>query len=163
MLRLWPALEKGLALDPENVELNFRKGVVMDELYDDAEVVKQMEKVLQYDPQHADAMNYIAYMWADKGENLDRALELAQKALALKPTSAYIMDTVGWVYYVKGDYYKAVEYLVGAHEMLPEDPVVGEHLGDAYVKTGEFNQALKIVSKNTQAGHREQGPAREEN
>lgn len=103
---------------------------------------KLIERCLKLDSQHADAYNYLAYMWAEKGVHLDRAEEYVRKALAVNPTSAAFIDTLGWIYYMRGDYAKALEQLSKAAELLPEDPTILEHLGDALDKLGQQDKAL---------------------
>jgi len=103
---------------------------------------KLIGRCLKLDPQHADAYNYLAYMWAEKGRHLDRAEEYVRKALAVNPTSAAFIDTLGWIYYMRGDYPKALEQLAKAAELLPEDPTILDHLGDAFDKLGQKDKAL---------------------
>jgi len=73
---------------------------------------------------------------------LDEAEELLKKALDIKPDSGHILDSLGWVYFKKGDFDKAIVELEKALQLLPEDPVVIEHLGDAYLKYNEKQKAL---------------------
>ncbi|MBP7830812.1 MAG: tetratricopeptide repeat protein [Kiritimatiellae bacterium] len=104
--------------------------------------VKLLEQCLQLDPEYADAYNYLAYMWAEKGTQLDRAEEYVKKALAANPASAAYIDTLGWIYYMRGEYAKALEQLSQAAELLPEDPTILDHLGDALHKLGREDEAL---------------------
>jgi tetratricopeptide (TPR) repeat protein len=65
----------------------------------------------------------------------------------LNPDDGYITDSLGWVYYRKADYPKAIEYLERALELSSHDPVVAEHLGDAYQKVNKPEKALEIYKK----------------
>ena len=95
----------------------------------------------------ADAQNYIAYMWAERGEKLDKGLVLIQKALTSDPNNAAFIDTLGWVYYMQGRYKEALEQLKTACELLQDDPSIWEHLGDTYLKLGNRDEASKHWKK----------------
>ena len=105
-------------------------------------VVEAMYKVLDIDAWHANALNYIGYTYAESGIMLDEAERLVKKALEIKPDSGHIMDSLGWVYYKRGEFGKAVVELEKATRLLPEDPIVMEHLGDAYLKNNSGHKAL---------------------
>ena len=106
-----------------------------------------MRRILELNPNHADALNYIGYTYAEQGIKLDKAMELIQKALKLKPESGYIIDSLGWVYYKKGSYDKAIHYLEKAANLTKDDPTINEHLGDAYLKKKEYKKALLYYEK----------------
>jgi len=106
-----------------------------------------MEKVLDLDPQNADALNFIGYSYADRGIRLDEAEQLIVQALKIKPDNGYILDSLGWVYFKKNKYDGALKYLKRALELLPDDPNVMEHLGDVYLKTGRNQEALDYYRK----------------
>lgn len=109
-----------------------------------------MREVISLNPEHANALNYLGYTFADKGIHLDEALELVQKALKLKPDSGYITDSLGWVYYKKGEYVRAVTELEKAIELTPDDPIITEHLGDSYLKVNLLKKALKFYERALQ-------------
>ena len=98
-------------------------------------------------PENADALNYIGYTYAEQGINLDEAEALIKKALKLKPEDGYIIDSLGWVYFQKGNYKKAVKLLEKAVESNAEDAIIKEHLGDAYLKNNLNNKALEMYEK----------------
>jgi len=82
----------------------------------------------------ASSQNYIAYMWAERGEKLDLGLTLVEKALLADPENAAYIDTLGWIYYMQGRYKEALVQLKTASELLSDDPCIWEHLGDTYLK-----------------------------
>ena len=86
-------------------------------------------------------LNYLAYTWVEKKENLDQALDMLKKAVEQRPEDGFIVDSVGWAYYMIGDYVKAVDYLERAVEFEPTDSTINEHLGDAYWKIGRHEEA----------------------
>jgi tetratricopeptide (TPR) repeat protein len=67
--------------------------------------------------------------------------------MELKPNSGYITDSLGWVYFQKGRYEEAVQYLEKASQLTPDDPTINEHLGDAYLKMEEYDKALASYKK----------------
>ena len=140
-------LKTGLQKDAENLELLFRYGVLLDKTGDKDACIDQMNKILELDPKHADALNYIGYTYADRGERLDEAKAMIQKALAIKPGSGYIIDSLGWVCYQQGAYDEALHHLEKAVKLLPEDPIINEHLGDVYAKKGAYKKALIYYRK----------------
>jgi Tfp pilus assembly protein PilF len=76
------------------------------------------------------------------GIHLDEAERLIERALKIEPNDGFYIDSLGWVYYQKGDYMRAVEQLERAVEITVDDPTIIEHLGDAYEKIGKRDLAL---------------------
>jgi tetratricopeptide (TPR) repeat protein len=136
-------LNQGIKDHPDNVKLHFRLGVIADKMGDKEACIEEMKIVIELDPQHANALNYLGYTYADLGRNLDEAESLIRKALTYAPDDGYITDSLGWVYYKKGKYAQALEYLKKAVELVPDDPIILEHLGDVYLKLGDKKKALK--------------------
>ena len=102
-----------------------------------------MQQVLELQPDHAEALNFIGYTWADKNMNLEKALEYITRAAELKPDNGFIIDSLGWVYYRLGKFHKAVKELQRSLELEPEDPNIYEHLGDVYHSLNKIPQALE--------------------
>ena len=141
-------IKAAIELDPDNPRYYFRLGVVYDKLNRKEDSMAAMRKVIQLDPKHANALNYLGYTYADLGTNLDEAEQLIKEALIYKPDDGYITDSLGWVYYKKGDFEKALHYLQKAVQMVPDDPIMLEHLGDAYLKLNDKTNALKYYKKS---------------
>lgn len=135
-------LKEGLLFSPRNEELHYRLGVVYEAAnrFDDS--IRAMEDVLKIDPNHADALNFIGYSYADKGLHLQKAEEMIKKALEIKPGSGYIIDSLGWVYFKQNKNDLAIKHLREASTRLPEDPLIAEHLGDALAKEKLIKEAL---------------------
>ena len=121
--------------------LLYARGMAYDRVgqWDKAEA--DFKAALEYRPNHPYILNYLGYGWAERGEKLDESLNLVKKAVMLQPTDGYIVDTLGWVNYMKGDYQNAILSLERAVELLPYDPTVNEHLGDAYWQVGRKMEA----------------------
>ena len=110
--------------------------------------IEIMQKVITLDPEHANALNYLGYTYADLGRNLDEAERLIKKALKYKPNDGYITDSLGSVYYKKGQFDKALEYIKKAVKLVPDDPIMLEHMGDVYRKLNDKPNALKYYQKS---------------
>lgn len=95
----------------------------------------------------AAAQNYVAYMWAERGEKLDAGLVLIQKALKVAPENGAFLDTLGWIYYMQGRYAEALKELQKASIMVEDDPSVWEHLGDTCQKLGNRDAAVAYWKK----------------
>ncbi len=140
-------LEQGLAIDPASADIHYEIGIAWDRKGNRAKTVEQMKTVIDLDPEHADGLNYLGYTWAEEGIRLDEAEELIRRALEIKPESGYILDSMGWVYFQKGEIDRALPYLEQAVEKRPLDPTILEHLGDAYRKIGRTEDALALYRR----------------
>jgi tetratricopeptide (TPR) repeat protein len=150
-------LQQALDKDPNNPRYLFRLGVVYDKQKKKESSIEAMRRVIALEPQNASALNYLGYTYADLGQNLDEAERLILEALKYKPDDGFITDSLGWVYYKKGDYQKALTYLKKASEIVPEDPVILEHVGDAYLKLNDKPNALKYYQKSLVRREKEKG------
>jgi tetratricopeptide (TPR) repeat protein len=148
-------LKEGIGIEPDNPKLFFRLGVVYDKRGKKTESIAMMKEAIRLDPKDPNALNYLGYTYAEMGKDLDEAERLIREALKYKPDDGYIIDSLGWVYYQKGDYEKALVYLKNAAQQTSDDPTILEHLGDAYLKTGNQKKALELYRRammNTTAG-----------
>lgn len=135
------AMISGMAIYPDDVSLLFAYGLLLDQEKDQQAALAVMEKVVALQPDHVEALNYLGYTWADRNENLEKALEYTQKANTLKPDNGFILDSLGWVHYRMGELEKARSYLERAVALEPEDPNLHDHLGDVYWAVGELEKA----------------------
>lgn len=132
---------------PTHTQLRFFLGSVQDRLGNTKETVVQMKRVLELDENHVQAMNYLAYTYAEINENLDEAESLARKALSISPNDGYILDTVGWVLFKKGQLDESIRFLEAAHLAKADEAVIAEHLGDAYMRSEMIEKALEMYKK----------------
>lgn len=128
------------------INLLFALGAAQDRHGQLDSAVATFEEILDHEPNHAQSLNYLGYTLADKNLQLDYALELIEKANSLQPENAAFLDSYGWVYYRLGDYDSALRYLKAASE-LDNDPVILDHLGDAYFALGKVAQARQSWQK----------------
>ena len=86
-------------------------------------------------------LNYLGYSLVQKREKLDEALAMIERAVAARPESGYIVDSLGWALYRLGRYDEAVPHMERAVELMPVDPVVNDHLGDVLWAVGRKREA----------------------
>jgi len=108
-----------------------RRGTSYEKLGKWEKAEKDLTESLKIKPDQAHVMNYLAYSWIDKGINLDKGLEILIKANSIREEDGYIIDSLGWAYYVKKDYAKAEKFLQRAVELLPRDPIINDHYADS--------------------------------
>jgi tetratricopeptide (TPR) repeat protein len=134
-------LEDGIQQDPSNAELHFNLGTAYDKLDRFDEVVREMEQALELDPEHADALNYLGYSYADRGINAEEAVSLTQQAVTLRPHNGYYVDSLAWALYKVGRIEEALEMMQRAVSLVPDDPVIYEHLGEIFLLREEHEKA----------------------
>ena len=140
-------LDTALMVHPKSTKILFEYALLLEKENKREAAIQWMEKIIALDPDHADALNYIGYTWADLGINLQQALEYIQKAVQIKPQNGYIRDSLGWVHYRMGEFAKASKEINKALKMVPEDPYIHEHLGDIYKKLGKKKKAKQAYQK----------------
>lgn len=112
-------------------------------LGDLAAAERHLRACLVLQPDDHNTMNTLGYLLADADMRLDEAEALVVKALELDPNNPFYLDSLGWVYYRRGEYDKAIEYIRRAlFGMQSDDPTLRDHLGDAYAGAGEMEKAL---------------------
>lgn len=131
----------------DNAELAYRLGLLFERYQQPETALAEMRRAIDLDPNHAEALNYLAYYYAEQRENLDEALVLAQRALALK-AEAHILDTLGWVCFIRGDYDNARKFLAQAIEKAGDDPIILEHYGDALHAVKANKEAVDIYQRS---------------
>lgn len=117
---------------PDHAQLHFFLGNMQDRLGQRNDSVATMQTVLKLDKDHVQALNFLAYTFADMNTNLDDAERMVRQALSLQPGDGYILDTLGWVLFKRGRYNDAIRTLEAAYKVQPNESVIAEHLGDAY-------------------------------
>jgi tetratricopeptide (TPR) repeat protein len=98
-------------------------------------------KALELNPEQPQVLNYLGYSLVEKQIKLDEALDMIERAVAARPDSGYIVDSLGWVLYRLGRYEEAVVHMERAAELMPVDPIVNDHLGDVLWAVGRTREA----------------------
>ncbi len=136
-------IEKAIALNPKRDTYYFEKGALLERLnrYEDA--IASMKQTLEINPNHSNAHNFIGYLYATRNVELDKALNHLERAISIQPRNGYFLDSLGWIYYKKGDMNQALTHIKRAMVYAEPDPVLYDHLGDVYFSMEKFFEARK--------------------
>ncbi|MCX8506846.1 MAG: tetratricopeptide repeat protein [Alphaproteobacteria bacterium] len=127
---------------PQRWYLLYQRAAIYQELARYADVETDLKSALKLSPNHPHLLNFLGFMWAERGVNLDEALDLLTEAHLTLPNDAAITDSIGWVHYMRGNYSEAVTLLERAVSIQAEDPQINDHLGDAYWRVGRKREAI---------------------
>ncbi|MBV1901571.1 MAG: tetratricopeptide repeat protein [Kordiimonadaceae bacterium] len=105
------------------------------------EAEKNLKIALSVNPGEPNTLNYLGYSWIDRGENIKEAKGMIEQAVKTRPNDGAIQDSLGWVYYLTGDFNRAVTTLERAVRLEPDDATINDHLGDAYWQVGRKLEA----------------------
>ena len=132
-----------------NGDFYFSYGVSAEQAGRFTKAAEALRKSIEIDPSNAArACNYLGYMWADRGENLDEAEVLIRRCVEEDPENGAYLDSLGWVYFKKGLHAQALKALLRAAELLKEDDaVVFDHIGEAFEKLGRTAEAVTYWQK----------------
>lgn len=119
----------------------YARGISAERIGKWTEAEKDFLKALELEAGQPDVMNYLGYTWLTQNTRIEEAKTMIASAMAARPADAHIIDSMGWAYYISGDYAKAVDHLEKAIELMPTDPTVNDHLGDVYWSMGRRNEA----------------------
>ncbi len=147
-----PLLQKLLLENTDSVPALFLLGAAYERISQREEAVATFRKLLEVQPDHAPSLNYLGYMFAERGENLEEALRMVQRAVAIDPDNGAYVDSLGWVYFQTGRYDEARLHLEWAARLVPEDPTIHEHLGDLYLRLEELEQARSSYQQSLALG-----------
>ena len=111
-------------------EILYRRGSSYERLGDYVNSDKDLLKSLEVNPDDAYVLNYLAYSWLERKYKINLSLQMLEKAYTAQSNDPYIIDSIGWAYYLIDDHVKAENYLKRAVELMPEDPIVNDHYGD---------------------------------
>jgi len=128
-------------IEKRHWNLFYSRGIALERTkqWDRAEA--DFKRSLELNPDEPHVLNYLAYSWVERGVNLVEAEKMLEKAVSLRRTDGYIVDSLGWVLYTTGRYAESVKHLERAVELRPVDPTINDHLGDAYWRVGRFDEA----------------------
>lgn len=134
-------VNEGYKKFPDRPRLLFLRGVYQEKNGEVDKCIETMREVIHVDPTNSSAYNYLGYLFAERGEKLDEAEKLILKALELKPSDGFYLDSLGWVFYQRKDYSKALQHLEKALEIVPKEGVILEHLAEVYAAMGKVTEA----------------------
>ncbi len=133
----------------DNIEVNaqvksdllYRRGGSYERIGEYEKADKDLLNSLMINPDDAYVLNYLAYSWLERDYKINEAIRMLEKAYASKSNDPYIIDSIGWAYYLIDDYTKAENFLKRAVELMPDDPIVNDHYGDILWKLNRQIQA----------------------
>ena len=134
-------LEKALAINPRKDSYYFELGALKEKTGDFKGAIENMRRAIEINPLHSNAHNFLGYIYALEGRDLDRALEHLKKALTIQPRNGYFLDSLGWIYFKKGDPEKALLQIQKALIYTDPDPVLYDHLGDILFSLKNYDEA----------------------
>lgn len=134
--------DRVVRLDSTRVDAHFQLALQWDRRRRFSRAVDHLKKTIELDPNHHVALNYLGYSWADRGENLEEALALIQRAVALDPENLAYRDSLGWVYFRLGRRAEA-ETALSSAVFNADDAVVWRHYGDVLAQGGKEDQARR--------------------
>ena len=136
-----------LGLTPSDPEPHFFLASICEQQGRRYEAIEEFKQALKFNPEYADALNSLGYLYAEESINLEEAEEMIKKALIYEPNNGAYIDSLGWVHFKQGKYEQAIQELEQAVGVL-SDPVIYEHLGDAYQKQGSLIKARENWQKS---------------
>jgi tetratricopeptide (TPR) repeat protein len=101
-----------------------------------------LRQIVSAEPMNASALNYLGYLLAVRGEQLDEAIQLVQRALKEEPDNGAYLDSLGWAYFRRGNLEEAEKYLVAAVKQMPNNSEIQEHLGDLFARQERYADAV---------------------
>ncbi len=122
----------------------FRRGGSYERIGNEEKADEDLLKSLEINPDEPHVLNYLAYSWLERNYKINTAMNMLKKAYAQKENDPYIIDSIGWAYYLTGDYIEAEKLLRKAIKIMPLDPIVNDHYGDILWKLGRKIQANYI-------------------
>lgn len=133
-------LNEDLSLDLY-ADILYRRGSSYERLGNYLKSDEDFLKSLKINPGDAYVLNYLAYSWLERNHKINTAIQMLEKAYATKNNDPYIIDSIGWAYYLIDDFLKAEIFLKRAVELMPNDPTVNDHYGDILWKLDRKIQA----------------------
>ena len=140
---------------PEHWYVHYVRGTAHDRLGDWELGLRDFDRALSLSPNQFQVLNYVGYSLVERGERLEEALSMIERAVVAQPKAGYILDSLGWVQFRLGYYEGAIVHMERAVELMATDPVVNNHLGDVYWAVGRKTEArfqwLRALSFVTEA------------
>ena len=131
-----------ISLNSESrAEILYRRGSCYERLGQFEKSDKDLLNSLEINPNDAYVLNYLAYSWLERNYKIDTSITMLEKAYKQKKNDPYILDSVGWAYYLVGDLIKAEQFLRKAIKIMPDDPIVNDHYGDILWEMNRKTQA----------------------
>ena len=126
---------------PLYAEATDGRGVAYERIGEWSKAEKDLLASLKANPDQAYVINYLAYSWIEQGLKVKKSLSMLEQANKLRSNDPYITDSLVWALFKLNRYKEAKDYLQLAVRLMPADPIVNDHYGDALWKNGKKIQA----------------------
>lgn len=140
--RAFAVLEPIARANPRDASTQFALADMYNNAGRDADAERTLRALLEITPDNPDALNYLGYLLADKGRQLDEAVRLVQRALDAEPGNPSFLDSLGWAHFRRGDLVQAERFMAPAAQQLPRNSVIQDHLGDILAGQGRWSEAI---------------------
>ncbi len=145
--------ESALSLNNLPVQVLFNRAAAFEGLKQYSEAAGQIKRLFTIEPENIEALNFLGYLYAEQGVQLDEAEKLIRRALKQRPDNGYYLDSLAWVHYQRAEYDKALAVQREAVGLVPNDPVMHEHMGDILWKSGRADDARSNWKEAIRLGH----------
>ncbi len=122
-------------------DILYRRGGSYERIGEYKKADKDLLNSLKINPDDAYVLNYLAYSWLERNYKINDAIEMLETAYSLEEDDPYIIDSIGWAYYLVNNFTKAEKFLKRAVQLMPDDPIVNDHYGDILWKLNRKIQA----------------------
>ncbi len=141
-IELYTSVMNNIEKDTLNyADLLYRRGGSFERIGEYEKSDKDLLDALKLIPNNSYVLNYLAYSWLERDQNINKAILMLEKAYKENENDPYIIDSVGWGYFLIGKYNDAEKYMRRALELMPNDPIVNDHYGDILWKLNRKIQA----------------------
>ncbi len=134
-------LEKLNYNSDEYADVLYKRGSSYERIGDDENSDIDLLKSLSIDPDNPYVLNYLGYSWLERKHKIEDAINMLDNAYNQKKNDPFIIDSVGWGYYLIGDFVNAEKFIRKAIQLMPNDPIVNDHYGDILWKLNRKIQA----------------------
>lgn len=131
----------GNNITEEHWPILFARGISYERSGEWEKAEQDFQSALKIYPDQPDVLNYLGYSWLVQGKKLDEAKKMLEQAISERPEDPHIIDSMGWAFYMLGDYENALKYMEDAVDRMPHDPTVNDHLGDVLYRIGRKTEA----------------------
>jgi tetratricopeptide (TPR) repeat protein len=143
--------EKALEIDPKDHRIRYSLGNCLEKSGRRSRGLAEMEKILVEKPDDPGALNFIGYTLVSSGTDIEKGEQLIRRAIEIKPEDGYILDSMAWVLFKKGQTEEALIYLEKAVQKVPSDPIIFDHLGDVQAALNRRDAAIESYRKSLSA------------
>jgi tetratricopeptide (TPR) repeat protein len=140
--RAFAILEPIARAFPKDTATQFALADMYNDAGRDRDAERTMRQLIETDPANPEALNYLGYLLANQGRQLDEAIRFVERALDADPGNPSYLDSLGWAYFHRGDMEQAEKYLLPAAQQLPRNAVIQDHLGDVFARRGRWQEAI---------------------